>query len=470
VRNTQKQEPSAKGYSSLNTTMKIQSGQGATDLLTVVRTKVKKGHETRTTLIDSDRNEYVLVKSKESTPMIDSQLMGDIVIVLLASSCFGLCSRLLGMPVLLGYIIAGVAIGPAHLAFIQSFIQVETFSQFGVTFLLFVLGMEFSIAKLLASLRVALTGGALGIFVTIALTWMVMSWMGTGTHEALFTGAFLSMSSTAVVLKCIEDSKASDSPAAQVMVSVLIVQDIALGVMLGVMPVLEAPPAEIVWAVMKLFAMVVSILVVAGFVTRSILPHYFGLLLRTNSAELWVLGVVSVCLIASSATEHLGLSIETGAFLAGIMISNGKHAHRVVQTVEPLRDIFAAMFFTSIGVHVDAFYIWENLQLILMICLVVTIMKVLVLTTMVKLSGFSIVISLHVGIALAQIGEFAFVLAAHGKSLGLVSLQLHKLLLHTTVVSLVLTPFLIRATPWLVRPASVRCVETALAASEKDTV
>lgn len=242
--------------------------------------------------------------------------------------------------------------------------------------------------------------------------------------------------------------------------------------MLGVMPVLDSPPAEIVRAVMKLFGMITLVMVVAAVVTRIVLPHYFGLLLWTNSAELWVLGVVAVCLISSSATEHLGLSIETGAFLAGIMISNGKHAHRVVQSVEPLRDIFAAMFFTSIGVHVDAFYIWGNLHLILSICFVVTAMKIFVLTAMVKLSGFSIVISLHVGIALAQIGEFAFVLAAHGKSLGLVSLQLHKLLLHTTVVSLVLTPFLIRATPWLVRPASVRCVETALAStvSEKDAV
>ena len=124
------------------------------EIVTVVKTKNKKGHETQTKIIDADKNEFVLVKSKDSAPLTDSQLMADMVVVLLAATLFGLMARLAKLPVLLGYIMAGVAIGPAHLGYIQSFVQVETFAQFGVTFLLYVIGMEFSLAKILASWRV----------------------------------------------------------------------------------------------------------------------------------------------------------------------------------------------------------------------------------------------------------------------------------------------------------------------------
>jgi len=250
----------------------------------------------------------------------------------------------------------------------------------------------------------------------------------------------------------VEDNGALDTgPAAQVMIVILIVQDIALGVMLGMLPLLDSPPAEIFLAFTNMCGTVVLVIIVATLVAKYILPLYFLIIKQTESAELFLMGLVTVCLIASSSTEHLGLSIETGAFMAGIMINSHPDAPRMVECVEPLRDIFAALFFTCIGVHVDAYYITANLQLILSIVSCVTLMKVVILSMMVKLSGYPFITSLNVGIALAQIGEFAFVLAAHGKSLDIVSKGLHKLLLHLTVVSLILTPFLIKATPWILR-------------------
>merc|ERR1712216_383821 len=144
---------------------------------------------------------------------------------------------------------------------------------------------------------------------------------------------------------------------------------------------------------------------------------FFAILEKTGSAELWVLGVVGVCFIASSITEYLGLSMETGAFLAGIMISlkGGHYAERSIACLEPIRDIFAALFFTCIGVHVDVAYILSNLQLIIAILTVVLSLKAVIIASMVKLCGHPLALSLHIGVALAQIGEFAFVLAAHGK-------------------------------------------------------
>ena len=466
-------ESKANVFDSLNTTMmevEIKAAKGMSkgetvtaNIITVVKTKTKKGHETQTKIIDADNNEFVLVKSKDSAPLTDSQLMADTVVVLLSATLFGLGARLIKLPVLLGYIFAGVVIGPASLGYIQSFVQVETFAQFGVTFLLYVIGMEFSLAKILASGRVATIGGACAIGFTILISWFILSTIGTQFQEAIFTGAFLSMSSTTVVLKCIEDNKQTESTAGQVMIVILIVQDIALGIMLGVMPVLDTDSSQIALAFFRLIAIVIAVIGAAAVITRYLLPVYFLVLKKTESAELWVLGVVGVCLVVSASTEHLGLSIETGAFLAGIMINSGKYAHQAVQAVEPLRDIFACLFFTCIGVHVDLFYIWGNLQLITAIVVCVTVTKCCVLTSMVRLSGYPTRTSFTVGIALAQIGEFAFVLLQNGKALGLVSVTLHKLLLHVTVVSLVLTPFLIKfSTPSKNRDACSRGLTAGL--------
>jgi len=207
VKASREDTPLKAGYSGLNATINKAISQGTSaNIITVVQTKSKKGHETSTKIIDSDNNEFVLVKSKDSAPLTDSQLMNDMVVLLLAASLFGLISRLMKMPVLLGYIVAGVVIGPAHMGYIESFIQVETFAQFGVTFLLYVLGMEFSIKKIIGSWKVALIGGLLAIIVTIIFVCSLLFWIGTGFQEAIFTGAFLSMSSTTVVLKCVEDN------------------------------------------------------------------------------------------------------------------------------------------------------------------------------------------------------------------------------------------------------------------------
>jgi len=437
----------------LNSTLNTATVDTHTALTTVVRTKKKTGHETKIKLIDSDMNEYVMVKSKDSEPLVDSQLMSDTVVVLVAATVGGLTLRLMKLPALLGFILAGVVIGPAHLAFIQSFVQVETFAQLGVTFLLYALGMEFSLSKLKAAWKVALIGGGGGIFVTMSITWICLAGVGTGFEESIFTGAFLSMSSTAVVLKCMEDVDEVETPHGHAMVGILIAQDIGLGIMLGIMPVLENAPSDVLFELFKILGKILTVLAVASSIAKWVLPTCFSVLLQTNSEELWVLGIVSLCLVASSCTEAMGLSIETGAFLAGILVKvfNQDHHNKAVVCLEPLRDIFAALFFTCIGVHVDVWYVWANLRLIVMILVVMVFMKVWILSSMVKLCGYPIATALKVGIALAQIGEFSFVLAAHGRALGLVSVRLHKLLLHATVVSLVLTPFMIRATPSIMK-------------------
>lgn len=361
-------------------------------------------------------------------------------------------AALLRQPVLLGYLIGGMIVGPAGLGLIKEVIQVETLAQFGVAFLLFALGVEFSFNELKKVQAIALGGGAAQITLTILVTVLVCgltgAW-GTLPAKGVFLGGILSLSSTAVVLKCLMERNETETPHGQVMLGILVVQDLALGLMLAVLPALHQP-AEVI-GIAVLTALLWIGLFAAGAVAAGIwiIPPLLRLLAWTESRELFLLGVVALCLGIALLTEHLGLSIEMGAFVAGLMISEVEYADQTLTYVEPLRDIFASLFFASIGMLIDPVFLWNNLELILGLVALVFIGKFLIITPLVKLFRYPLKTALIVGFGLAQIGEFSFVLASEGQALGLVSRHIYLLILGTTAVTLVLTPFVLRLIPIL---------------------
>ncbi len=382
----------------------------------------------------------------------DFRLIVDLVSVLAVAACGGLLAALLRQPVLLGYLIGGMIVGPAGLGLIKEVIQVETLAQFGVAFLLFALGVEFSFTELKKVKAIALGGGGLQIALTIAVTVVVCgltgAW-GTLPAKGVFLGSILSLSSTAVVLKCLMERNETETPHGQVMLGILVVQDLALGLMLAVLPALNEPPE--VLGVAVLTALVRIALFAAGAVVAGIwlIPPLLRLLARTESRELFLLGVVTLCLGIALLTEYLGLSIEMGAFVAGLMISEVEYADQTLTYVEPVRDIFASLFFAAIGMLIDPVFLWNNLQLILELVAIVFVGKFLIITPLVKLFRYPLKTALITGLGLAQIGEFSFVLASEGQSLGLVSRQIYLLILGTTAVTLVITPFVLRLVPFL---------------------
>jgi monovalent cation:H+ antiporter-2, CPA2 family len=382
----------------------------------------------------------------------DFRLIVDLVSVFAVAACGGLLAALLRQPVLLGYLIGGMVIGPAGLGLIKEVIQVETLAQFGVAFLLFALGVEFSLTELKKVQNIALGGGglqiALTILVTVAFCGVTGAW-ATLPAKGLFLGAILSLSSTAVVLKCLMERNETETPHGQVMLGILIVQDLALGLMLAVLPALNQPGESIGIAV--LLALLKIGLFAGGAVVAGIwlIPPLLRLLARTESRELFLLGVVALCLGIALLTEYLGLSIEMGAFVAGLMISEVEYSDQTLSYVEPLRDIFASLFFASIGMLIDPVFLWNNLELILGLVALVFVGKFLIITPLVKLFRYPLKTALMAGLGLAQIGEFSFVLASEGQALGLVSRRIYLLILGTTAVTLVLTPFVLRAVPIL---------------------
>ncbi|BAZ27640.1 putative potassium/proton antiporter [Cylindrospermum sp. NIES-4074] len=382
----------------------------------------------------------------------DFRLIVDLVSVLAIAAGGGLLASLLQLPVLLGYVIGGMVVGPAGLGLIKEVIQVETLAQFGVAFLLFALGVEFSFAELKKVKAIALGGGGLQIVLTILVTVVVCgvtgAW-GTLPAKGVFLGSILSLSSTAVVLKCLMERNETETPHGQVMLGMLVVQDLALGLMIAVLPALHEPPEVIGIAVLK--ALLLIAVFAAGAVVAGIwvIPPLLRLLARTESRELFLLGVVTLCLGIALLTEHMGLSIEMGAFVAGLMISEVEYADQTLTYVEPLRDIFASLFFAAIGMLIDPVFLWNNLELILGLVALVFVGKFLIITPLVKLFRYPWKTALIAGLGLAQIGEFSFVLASEGQALGLVSRRIYLLTLGTTAVTLMLTPFVLRLVPFL---------------------
>ncbi|MBD2138868.1 cation:proton antiporter [Anabaena sp. FACHB-1237] len=382
----------------------------------------------------------------------DFRLIIDLVLVFAVAAGGGLLAALLKQPVLLGYLLGGMVVGPGGLKLIKEIIQVETLAQFGVAFLLFALGVEFSLAELKKVKAIALGGGSLQIILTIVITVILCGLIGawdTLPAKGVFLGSILSLSSTAVVLKSLMERNETETPQGQVMLGILVVQDLALGLMLAILPALHQPPEVIGVAVFT--ALLRISLFAAGAVVAGIwlIPPLLRLLAKTESKELFLLGVVTICLGIALFTEYLGLSIEMGAFVAGLMISEVEYADETLTIVEPLRDIFASLFFASIGMLIDPVFLWQNLDLILGLVALVFVGKFLIITPLVKLFNYSWKTAIITGLGLAQIGEFSFVLASEGQSLGLVSRRIYLLILGTTAVTLILTPFVLRLVPFL---------------------
>jgi CPA2 family monovalent cation:H+ antiporter-2 len=384
--------------------------------------------------------------------VLDLRLIIDLVTVLTAATLGGLLSARLKLPVILGYILGGMVVGPTGLGLIREIIQVETLAQLGAAFLLFALGVEFSLAELQKVQRIALGGGSLQILVTVGITALVSLLIGwvTTPVQGIFLGCILSLSSTAVVLRSLMERNETETAHGQVSLGILIVQDIALGLMLAVLPALDTPQ-EVAQAVIQALLVTALFAGAAIAVGRWCIPSFLRWVAGTESKELFLLSVILLCLGIALVTESLGLSIEMGAFVAGLMISEVEYADQTLTYVEPLRDVFATLFFASIGMLIDPLFLWQNLEIILGLVAIAIVGKFLIVVPLVTAFGYPLQVGIFSGVALAQIGEFSFVLATEGQKLGLVSRSVYLLILGTTALTLMLTPFLIKAVPWILQ-------------------
>lgn len=380
----------------------------------------------------------------------ESHFILDITIVLGASALGGYVANRLRQPALLGYLASGLLVGPFGFRLLSDVEQIKSLAEIGVAFLLFTLGVEFSLAELKRVKDIALKGGFLQIGFTIAMVAILTTLLGvaSGFSEGIFLGAVLSLSSTAVVLKTLTERGEISTVHGQIMLAILIVQDLSLGVMLAILPALKEPESILASLVAALFKVIIF-LTAALAAGRWLVPPLIRNIAKTESNELFLLTVIALCLGVALVTAQLGLSIEMGAFVAGLTIAELDYSQQVLEKILPLRDTFASLFFASIGMLVEPQFIWENLGLILGLVALVMVGKSTIIFPIVLNFGYSLKVAVIASSGLSQIGEFSFVLARVGFQEDFISEQTYLLLLGTTAITLVLTPVWLRWSPRL---------------------
>lgn len=378
----------------------------------------------------------------------DSKFILDLTTVLGTSAIGGYLANRLRQPVLLGYLASGSIIGPYGLKWLSDVETVNALATIGVAFLLFALGVEFSIAELKRVKDIALKGSLLQIGGTIALVALCSSILGwvESIPQAIFLGAILSLSSTAVVLKTLTERGETNTLHGQVMLAILIVQDLALGLMLAVLPALSEPE-NLLFSLSAAIFKAIVFFGCAFALGKWMIPGLIGNIAKTESGELFLLVVIALCLGVALITAKLGLSIEMGAFVAGLMISEIDYADQALSKILPLRDTFASVFFASIGMLIDPETLIDNFGTILGLVVLVMLGKAILVLPIVLKFGYSFKTAVIASLGLNQIGEFSFVLALVGQKSGFLTQEEYLLLLGTTAITLVLTPIGLKWSP-----------------------
>jgi CPA2 family monovalent cation:H+ antiporter-2 len=367
-------------------------------------------------------------------------IASDFVLVVLAALAGALVARALRLPLLVGYVAAGVMIGP-HTAgpTVVQIHDIEVLAEIGVALLLFSLGLEVSPTDLKPVRKVALAGGAIQIVVTALAAAIPAAWLlGLGRTEAVWFGVMISLSSTMVVLKTLEARGYLHTLASRVMIGILIAQDLAVVPILVVLPQLGKPVSGL--SVLLPVVSSVAVLGVLAAVAMWVLPRLLKRILEWGSRELFLVAVVAIGVGAGAVTHAFGMSFALGAFVAGLMLSQSDVSRQALSDIEPVRDIFGLLFFVSVGMLFDPGFAIENAgRVAIMVCAVV-LGKALILAPLTRAFGYKYFAPYIIGLGLAQIGEFSFVLARSGLGLGALSPSTYNLILTTTILTMAISP------------------------------
>ena len=398
-------------------------------------------------LIDSSDNEFVISNPKNGTMELqqDHRLITDIVIIICAATIGAAVFGALGQQFITGFLLSGSLIGPGGFGLVVELVQVETLAQFGVVFLLFSLGVEFSISKLRHVKNVSILGGSIEVLLAMLLCGVLSDFSGAPTKEGIFIGGFLSMSSTTVVVKCLMERDEMSTLHGQITLGTLILQDCTIGLLFALLPVLGGSHG-VVDGVVSLIQTVITMiffLVLCIFITRYVICHFMRAVF-TFSSELFQLVLIAFCLLIAWLSDHIGLSIELGAFIAGVMVSSTTFSEQALTKIEPIRNLFAALFLTAIGMIMNPYFLWVHLDVLFATLLIIIGFKCSLITLVVRAFGYNFRTSFTVGMSLAQVGEFSFVLLSRASAVGLVHRKLYLLLLGSTALSLIATPVLFK--------------------------
>jgi CPA2 family monovalent cation:H+ antiporter-2 len=375
----------------------------------------------------------------------------ELTLLLLGSAVLGVVAfRMLHLPPMLGYLAVGVLIGPHALKLADNGPTTHGLAEFGVVFLMFSIGLEFSLAQLRSMRRIVFGLGLAQVTLTILVTVLgalALQYLPLpvkiGWQSALALGGALAMSSTAIVSKLLTERLELESQHGRRIIGILLFQDLAVVPLLILIPSLAKPAEELAitlgWAAIKAAAVLALLL----FFGQKLMRNWFTIVVKRRSQELFMLNLLLVTLGAAWITEHAGLSMALGAFVAGMLISETPYKHQVEEDIKPFRDVLLGLFFITIGMLLDLHVVLENWYLVLLLLVLPVLLKFGLIALLAKAFGSSDGVAMRTGLALAQAGEFGFVLLNLADGSKLIDPFLIQLVLASMVISMLAAPFII---------------------------
>ncbi|CAG9175076.1 monovalent cation:proton antiporter family protein [Cupriavidus respiraculi] len=409
----------------------------------------------------------------------------DLTLVLLTAGVLGVVAfRMLQLPPVLGYLAVGILIGPHALGMASDTAQTKYLAEFGVVFLMFSIGLEFSLAKLRGMKRLVFGLGGMQVALCIvavlpaslALQWLFpLSW-----QASIALGGALAMSSTAIVSKMLSERVELETEHGRNILGVLLFQDLAVVPLLIVIPALSRDPGDLPMALSLAILKIAVALTLIFFVGKRLMSRWFHVVAARRSQELFMLNLLLVTLGMAALTERLGLSMALGAFLAGMLISETPYRHQVEEDIKPFRDVLLGLFFVTIGMLLNIRVVLDHLGLVLLLLVVPILFKFVLIAALARLFGSRQGVAIRTGLGLAQAGEFGFVLLAQIDGLNLVDPVLSQVILAAMLLSMLIAPFLIQysesialrfaANEWLMQSLNMTRIAAQSLQTEKHAI
>ena len=376
----------------------------------------------------------------------------ELTLLLLGSAVLGVVAfRMLHLPPMLGYLAVGILIGPHALGMAENNETTHKLAEFGVVFLMFSIGLEFSLPKLLSMRRIVFGLGMAQVALTIVATtlfgWLIatqlpppfrISW-----QAAFALGGALAMSSTAIVSKMLTERLELESAHGRKIIGILLFQDLAVVPLLILIPALAQDPKDLLVTLAWASGKAIIVLVLLLFIGQQLMRKWFAVVVKRRSQELFMLNLLLITLGAAWITERAGLSLALGAFVAGMLISETQYKHQVEEDIKPFRDVLLGLFFITVGMLLNVRLVLEHWWLVLLLLAVPVMLKFALIALLTKLFGASDGISMRTGLALAQAGEFGFVLLNLAGGVHLIEPFIVQVVLASMVLSMLLAPFII---------------------------
>ena len=376
-------------------------------------------------------------------------LLRDLLLLLLASVPIVFIFRRLRLPSIVGFMITGVLIGPHGFALIHDVHAIEVLAEIGVALLLFTIGLEFSLRRLLEMKRLVLLGGGLQVISTTLVVMVIAYMMGRPITQAIFFGFLFALSSTAIVLKSYIDRAEIDAPHGRAAVGILLFQDLSIVPMMLMVPILSGTGGVSFTKIFVTLGIAAATIAIIIFTARTVVPTLLYQIVRLRSPELFIISVVLLSLGTSWLTSQVGLSLALGAFIAGLVLSESDFSHQIVADILPFRDVFNSIFFMSIGMLLSVTALSGDLLTVLSWVVALTLAKALLAFGVIRLLGYSLRVSTMAALGLAQIGEFSFILAKTGIGQNILSETDYQRFLAASILSMIAAPFLIKLAPKL---------------------